>query len=154
MSTAVAIRSDYEVFFEQLRDKQDRLLLLDYDGTIAPFSPRRDQAFPYPSVPELLDCIMSTCQTRVALISGRSAREIPALLGVTPHPEIWGVHGLERLTPDGVYSVAAMSDSTQSTIEQADAWIEQQGLGRFTELKPGAVAIHWRGLNPSEFPTA
>lgn len=150
MSTAVAIKSDREIFFEELRDKRDRVLLLDYDGTIAPFSPRRDKAFPYPTVPELLNRIMSTCKTRVALISGRSAREVPALLGITPHPEIWGVHGLERLTPDGAYSLATMSDEIQSTIEQVSAWIEQQSLGPFTELKPGAVAIHWRGLNPNE----
>jgi trehalose 6-phosphate phosphatase len=150
MSTAVAMKTDPELFFEDLRNSRDRVLLLDYDGTIAPFSSRRDQAYPYPTVPELLDCIMSTCRTRVALISGRSAREIPALLGVNPHPEIWGVHGLERLTCDGSYYVAPISDDTQSVLEEADAWIDQQGLGSFAEMKPGAVAVHWRGLNANE----
>jgi trehalose 6-phosphate phosphatase len=154
MVTAAAVnQSDLDLFFEDLHQKRDRVLLLDYDGTIAPFSPRRDHAFPYPGVPELLQSIMRTCRTRVALISGRSARELPTLLGLTPHPEIWGVHGLERLMPDGSYSVAAMSGQARRALDQASAWIEQQGLERCAERKCGAVAVHWRGLNAQEAET-
>src|SRR5919197_455095 len=103
MSTAMAIRSIVAVktasdlFFEQLSGARSRVLLLDYDGTIAPFSVQRNRAFPYPTVPELLDCIMSTCRTRLVLITGRAAREIPPLLGLDPHPEVWGAFRFERL---------------------------------------------------------
>src|SRR5919204_4474017 len=103
MSTA-AVRTENDLlsfFFQRLSVAGERLLILDYDGTVAPFSIDRRRALPYPTVPELLDCIMSTCRTRVVLVSGRSAAEIPGLLGIKPHPEIWGVHGLERLYPDG-----------------------------------------------------
>jgi len=150
MSTAVAMKSDCELFFDEVHGTKNRVLLLDYDGTIAPFTARRDQAFPYPTVPELLDCIMSTCRTRVALISGRSAREVPQLLGLKPHPEVWGVHGMERLMPDGQYSAAQISEDTQRVLDEVDAWVQEQGLGEFAELKPGAVAVHWRGLGVSE----
>lgn len=149
MSTAVAMKSDTDLFFDELSERRYRVLLLDYDGTIAPFAVRRDRAFPYPTVPDLLDCIMSTCRTRVALISGRTAREVPPLLGLQPHPEIWGVHGMERLMPDGRYSSAQISSETQRVLDEVDAWIDQQGLGEFTEMKPGAVAVHWRGLGAS-----
>lgn len=150
MSTAVATKSDSDLFFQELSEKRDRALLLDYDGTIAPFTARRDQAFPYPTVPELIDCIMSTCRTRVALISGRPSREIPDLLGLTPHPEIWGVHGLERLTADDRYFTMPMSSSIQRVLDEVEAWVNEEGFGDFTELKPGALAIHWRGLGTSE----
>src|SRR5512146_1669810 len=132
MSTAVASKSDFDLFFEELYANKRRVLLLDYDGTIAPFTARRDQAFPYPTVPELLDCIMSTCNTQVALISGRSAREIPELLGITPHPEIWGVHGMERLTVDEAYSSVPVSREIETLLVELEAWIDQQGLGAFS----------------------
>ncbi len=154
MSTAVAMRSvvapknPSDIFFEQLSRARDRVLLLDYDGTIAPFSADRNRAFPYPNVPELLDCIMSTCRTRVLLISGRSAREIPPLLGLNPHPEIWGTYGIERLQTDGRYFVDHVSDDAQFALAEADACLQKEGVAQLVEVKPGGIAVHWRGLNP------
>ena len=155
MSTAIAIRSIVAVktasdlFFEQLSGARSRVLLLDYDGTIAPFSVQRNRAFPYPTVPELLDCIMSTCRTRLVLITGRAAREIPPLLGLDPHPEVWGASGFERLCADGRYEVGRLSADVQQALCEAEAWLDKEGLHRSTELKPGAVAVHWRGLKRS-----
>ena len=150
MRTAVAARNPSDAFFEQLCWARDRVLLLDYDGTIAPFSAQRNRAFPYPSVPELLDCIMSTCRSRVLLISGRPAREIPPLLGLNPHPEIWGTYGVERLQADGQYFVDRVSDHAQHALAEAGAWLEEAGLTQLVEMKPGAIAVHWRGLNPRQ----
>lgn len=150
MSAPVVTTSPSDLFFEQLSRAPRRVLLLDYDGTIAPFSAYRNRAFPYPTIPELLDLIMSTCRTRVLLISGRTAREIPPLLGLCPHPEIWGSYGLERLQANGQYSVAHVSADVQHALAQASLWLEQEGLEGSVELKPGAIAVHWRGLNPGQ----
>jgi trehalose-phosphatase len=156
MSTAIAMRDEAaastvsDAFFNQLSCAATRVLLLDYEGTIAPFSANRNRAFPYPTVPELLDCITSTCRTRLVLISGRPAREIPPLLGLEPHPEIWGACGFERLYADGRYCVAQVSDDAQHALTEAEAWLEKEGLHPLIELKAGAVAVHWRGLNSSQ----
>lgn len=156
MSSAVAPRQDFDTrtaadnFFDQLCFAAQRLLLLDYDGTIAPFSVQRDRAYPYPTIPELLDCIMSTCNTRVVLITGRTAREIPPLLGLNPHPEIWGTHGIERLHSDGRYQLARIGHEAQHALDEAAAWLEEEGLERLAELKPGAIAVHWRGLDAQQ----
>lgn len=154
MRTAVAARNPSDVFLEQLCRARDRVLLLDYDGTIAPFSARRNRALPYPTVSELLDCIMSMCCTRVLLISGRPAREIPPLLGLNPHPEIWGTYGIERLRADGRYFVEHVSDDAQRAIAEADLWLQNEGMAQLVEIKPGAIAVHWRGLNPSQMEMA
>ena len=45
---------DLERFFAALERAKTRALLLDYDGTLAPFRIERDQATPYPVVRELL----------------------------------------------------------------------------------------------------
>src|ERR1051326_4876804 len=70
------VAEQYDVcvpFFEQARRATARLLLLDYDGTLAPFTPERMQAFPNRSIPQLISKIMRA-HSRVVLISGRSAR--------------------------------------------------------------------------------
>src|SRR5713226_10373047 len=93
-------------FFQRVRRASSRALLLDYDGTLAPFTVDRARAFPYREIPELIVQIMRH-QTRVVLISGRPATELLFLSGIHPHPEIWGSHGAERLHPDGSYEVDA-----------------------------------------------
>ena len=72
------------------------LLMLDYDGTLAPFTTRRDHAFPYPGVRELLQQVTLASHTRVVIISGRDVSAISDLLDLNPGPEIWGLHGIQR----------------------------------------------------------
>ncbi len=97
----------YGPFLERLRSAPARVLLLDYDGTLAPFVVDRTLALPYPEVPPLIVRIMAQ-GTRVVLISGRPVRELLLLSGISPQPEIWGSHGLERLMADGRYEVSSV----------------------------------------------
>jgi len=148
-AAATTQSSSTSLFFEQLHAAANRLLLLDYDGTIAPFTVDRKCAVPYPSIPELLDSISSTCRTRLVLISGRAAREIPALLGLNPLPEIWGAHGLERLYPNNRFELAFLSAEASRSIATAENILQEGGLGELCEIKTGAIAVHWRGLKAS-----
>ena len=122
-------------------------LLLDYDGTIAPFCLNRQQAFPYPGMAALLQEIIDNGRTRVVIITGRNAHEVGPLLGVHPTPEIWGCHGLERLRPDGTYETPRVDEPVGRALDDADRWLRYQGLHDRAEFKTGAVAIHLRGLD-------
>ncbi len=51
------------------------LLLLDYDGTLAPFRVDRLKASPFRGVRRILARIQSHTGTRIVLITGRSAKE-------------------------------------------------------------------------------
>jgi trehalose-phosphatase len=126
------------------------VLLLDYDGTLAPFAPDRFNAFPYANVRVLLEQIMTTCGTRVVLISGRPAHDVPRLIGINPQPEVWGSHGLERLYPDGRYEMPEMASDILDCLQKAAAELESLGLNQVTEMKPGAIAVHWRWLPSSK----
>ena len=88
-------------FFAGFAGKVTPLLLLDYDGTLAPFRVDRFLARPWAGVRELLTRIQQQGRTRMAIISGRSAHEIRPLLGIDPPFEVWGLHGAERLFPNG-----------------------------------------------------
>jgi trehalose 6-phosphate phosphatase len=138
-------QESYGLFLEQLSSAPARILLLDYDGTLSPFCANRELATPYPEVPPLLTRIMQT-GTRVVLISGRPAREIVRLSGIHPHPEIWGSHGRERLRPNGAYEFTELPPQQQAGLSLAARSLRDQGLNRHLEMKPGGVAVHWRGL--------
>ena len=145
MATAVAA-SVYSDFMEQLSGARKRMLLLDYDGTLAPFTLDRGCALPYPEVPALLESIMTRCNTRVCLITGRQATELSKLIPIHPRPEIWGSHGLERLRPDGSHDLCLVPEEALKVLSEAAAWLEYEGLSRTADVKYGAVAVHWRGL--------
>ena len=137
-------QAPYSHFLDQLKLAQERILLLDYDGTLAPFTTDRDRAFPYPEVPRLLAGIM-TAGTRVVLISGRPAQELVRLSSTRPHPEIWGSHGFERLMPDGSHFIGRLPEIQEEGLSAAFQALQQAGLQQNLERKAGGVALHWRG---------
>jgi len=136
-------------FFDQLSNTSNRILLLDYDGTLAPFRVQRDRALPYPEVAPLIDRIIAS-GTRVVLISGRAAKEVRHLCGIQHHPEIWGSHGLERLLPDGSYHIEQISSQEEAGIANAAHYLRERGWEQHMEMKAGGVALHWRGLPESQ----
>ena len=138
---------EVEQFLKLVAQAELSTLLLDYDGTLAPFCLNRQQALPYPGVTALLQEIIANGRTRVAIITGRNAQEVIPLLAVHPRPEIWGCHGLERLRPDGTRETPRVEEPVLRALSDADRWLRHQGLHNRAEFKTGAVAIHWRGLD-------
>ena len=136
----------YDSFLEQLRTASSCVLLLDYDGTLAPFNVDRSLALPYPELPPLITRIMQQ-GTRVVLISGRPAREVLLLSRIYPQPEVWGSHGLERLRADGSYEVAPVPHEQHEILSRAVRLLRMDGLNEHLEIKPGGIAVHWRGLS-------
>lgn len=135
-------------FFARTRCVGSRVLMLDYDGTLAPFCIDPADALPYDGVVPLLDAIQAAGHTRLAIISGRWTQDLLPLIGLRQTPEIWGSHGWERLAVRGEYSVAPISNSALEVLVAADEWIEQvEALGARCERKPAGVAFHWRGLS-------
>jgi trehalose-phosphatase len=133
-------------FFDSLKESQSRALLLDYDGTLAPFRLERDQALPYPGVAEALKRIIQKGGTRLVLISGRSLADLVPLVGLERLPEIWGSHGGERLLSDGSYRKATLTEAAARGLKSASGWITGMGWNGSVERKPLGLALHWRGM--------
>jgi len=138
-----------ERFLKTVAQAQRSLLLLDYDGTLAPFRQERDQAFPYPGSAHLLEEVVRSGHTRVVIISGRDTSETIPLLGVAPVPEVWGLHGLQRRKPDGRIETVRIDERYLDALSDANRWLECQHLQHAAEIKTGSVAVHWRGLTDS-----
>jgi len=138
-----------ERFLKTVAQAQRSLLLLDYDGTLAPFRQERDQAFPYPGSAHLLEEVVRSGHTRVVIVSGRDTSETIPLLGVAPVPEVWGLHGLQRRKPDGRIETVRIDERYLDALSDANRWLECQHLQHAAEIKTGSVAVHWRGLTDS-----
>lgn len=123
------------------------LLLLDYDGTLAPFQDDRMEAVPWPGMAQRLDALSVLPSVHLALITGRSARELAEILPVKHPVEIWGSHGREHLTAAGEYSVAPLAPTQQAALDDFAADLESAGLSAYVERKPASLAAHWRTLD-------
>jgi trehalose 6-phosphate phosphatase len=140
-----------EAFFARVQTAPTRLLMLDYDGTLAPFHIDPAQAVPYPGVAALLDTIMDAGHTRVVIVSGRWTKDLIPLLGLKHLPELWGSHGWERLHTSGDYVIPRIRPRAVELLVAADDWIgEIEALGARTERKPASLAFHWRGLDNAQ----
>lgn len=135
-----------QAFFARLSQAQGGALLLDYDGTLAPFQVRPQLARPYPGIPEVLDAIAALGRTRLIVFSGRRVEELASLLGGRRRPELWGADGCERLMPDGRLEISEPRDALRGLAEARRSSAPLAALGARIELKPAAVAVHWRGL--------
>lgn len=140
---------DLDGFFLRLREAPQRVLLLDYDGTLAPFHVDPRLALPYPRACAVLREIAADRDTRIVIVSGRRLEDLRAPLALLPHCEVWASHGWE-------HAVAGRVSRRVPGIEaqQELAWAEAHARpllegGARIEVKIASVAVHWRGLKPA-----
>ena len=140
-------RVDFAEFVANISIAPSRVLMLDYDGTLAPFNVRPDRAVLYPEVRTALEGIVEAGGTRVVIVSGRPAHELLPLLPLENRPEIWGSHGWERLLPDGRRIVEEPRAEAREGLDQAaDAVRRIIPDGARLEKKLASIALHWRGI--------
>lgn len=132
-------------FWERVRYTSSRLLMLDYDGTLAPFSAERMEARPPEATLKLLREMIKAGHTRVVIISGRPTDQMRTLLDGL-EVELFGSHGFERARPNADPVVEKLSAREVSGLEEAERAAEAAGMSGHIELKPASIAVHVRGL--------
>ncbi|HSG29422.1 MAG TPA: trehalose-phosphatase, partial [Candidatus Krumholzibacterium sp.] len=136
-----------EAFYQELRKADERLLLLDYDGTLAPFTVDRDRAFPYEGVVPKLSALNKLERCRVVVISGRSLSSLSRLLDPELVSEIWAGHGWERLTSDGRVMLPDIEGKGTEALDELQRLLVTAKLYDRYERKPASLAIHFRGID-------
>lgn len=134
-------------FFRRFVAAPQSALLLDFDGTLAPFRVDPATVRPWAGVRELLEQILSQTRTRVAIVSGRPARQVADQLGLAKPIEIWGLHGAERLLPSDLVEHQILPPELVEALTGARQAIDLSGMALRLEEKWNAVVVHWRGLS-------
>ena len=124
-------------------------LMLDYDGTLAPFHVDRYQATPYPGIADVLVDLRDHPAIHLLLVSGRSALEVAQLLGVE-RISIAGAHGFELLSASGDLQLMGLPSGGPALLADAAAHAAALAPLERVEVKSASVAIHLRGLLPSD----
>lgn len=76
------LSSDYEEEIKRsYRNSKERLILLDYDGTLSPFKPKPEDAVPTDEILETLRLLASDSRNRVVISSGRDHNTLERWLG-------------------------------------------------------------------------
>ena len=122
-----------------------RLLVIDYDGTLAPFTIARERAVPIPRSVELLKTLAASSHTSVAIISGRPVEEMEELLDLQPAIHV-GESGWEYRMPGGTLVRHPLSSRLKSVLDEAERLAREGGWGDHLERKRTAVMLHTRRL--------
>ncbi len=121
-------------------------LFLDYDGTLAEFSPTPETVTPDPAVIALIRRLADHPLRRVAVVSGRRLGDLQKLLPVASI-YLAGVYGIELLTPSGEMIQRADLHEIRPFLARIkprwQALIEGQE-GFYLEDKGWALALHAR----------
>lgn len=133
---------------ERILNSARKILILDYDGTLAPFNPDPSRAVPYPGMTGLLRKIRDAGGI-VLFLTGREPEEIVELIGLSPPFETWGCHGMVRLDSDGKRHAPVLPEYLLSALDETERLVKGIGTGR-VERKAGGVALHWRDLDPKD----
>jgi trehalose-phosphatase len=134
--------------FRALASAAHRVLMLDYDGTLAPFHVEPARAEPYPGVREALSAMLAAGHTRLVVVTGRATRDLLPLLRLDPCPEIWGSHGWEPPEAGGAGAAADLAPAVvPAAADLAALAAELEARGIRVETKPSGLAVHWRGLS-------
>jgi len=120
-------------------------LFLDVDGTLLDLAPRPDEVVVPPRTVEVLTRLQTVLDGALALVSGRSIRQLDALFAPLALP-CAGVHGNERRDCTGQMHYLAPDAATR--LDAARAF-----LSRFVAAEPGllledkrtSLAVHFRG---------
>jgi trehalose-phosphatase len=124
-------------------------LLVDFDGTLAPFRVDPASVRPWSGVRELLERIQCAGRTTIAVVTGRPACETAPLLGIIPPPEVWGLHGAERLDAAGWLEQQTLEVEDREALAAVLELLPLADLARGVriERKWNAITVHWRGVS-------
>lgn len=121
----------------------DFAFFFDLDGTLADIKPHPDQVFVPPAVLTQLNQLAQANHGAVALISGRSMKELDSL-SYPYHFPLAGVHGAERRDINGKMHIVTLPDELVKKIE-LELIAALDGLeGTELEAKGMAFALHYR----------
>jgi trehalose 6-phosphate synthase/phosphatase len=126
------------------QNSKNRCFLLDYDGTLVPFTRLPSEAAPDNGVKELLKRLSADPRNHIIVISGRDTASLERWLGMLP-VSLVAEHGASfkmRNTP--WQQLVSVSDLWKEEIRRVMQLFVTRCAGSFIEEKTNTIAWHYR----------
>lgn len=127
----------------EIRKSENRLFLLDYDGTLVNFRSFPEIAWPSWDLLSLLENLNSRSDTNVILISGRSSQSVDQLFLFPPF-EIIAEHGMKRKKESQWTLIQPLIVGWKSSVRPLLEKYLSVLDGAFIEEKETGLAWHYR----------
>lgn len=123
---------------------KNRCILLDYDGTLVPFSRLPSEASPDNAVRDMLSRLTSDARNHVIVISGRDLSSLDRWLGAMPLTLV-AEHGASFKMRNGTWQqLVSVSDLWKDEIRRIMQLFVIRCAGSFIEEKTNTIAWHYR----------
>ncbi|MDO6431434.1 bifunctional alpha,alpha-trehalose-phosphate synthase (UDP-forming)/trehalose-phosphatase [Flavitalea sp. BT771] len=125
-------------------NSKNRCLLLDYDGTLVPFTRLPSEASPDNAVKEMLARLTGDPRNHVIVISGRDVSSLDRWLGALPVTLV-AEHGASfKMRNSGWQQMVSVSDMWKEEIRRVMQLFVIRCAGSFIEEKTNTIAWHYR----------
>jgi trehalose 6-phosphate synthase/phosphatase len=130
------------------QESDKALLLLDYDGTLVPFSPKPVEAMPGANLLRLLEKFTKNPGTEVVLISGRDKDTLEGWFGGL-NVGLVAEHGVWIKEKGGVWeTIETLTSEWKEEVHPIlESWVDRTP-GSFIEEKEFSLVWHYRKANP------
>ncbi|HEX8000414.1 MAG TPA: bifunctional alpha,alpha-trehalose-phosphate synthase (UDP-forming)/trehalose-phosphatase [Pyrinomonadaceae bacterium] len=133
------------------RQSGRRLLLLDHDGTLVPYAPRPQDAAPWPELLRVLGQLSANPANVVAVISGRSRKDLETWFGQVKGLWLAAEHGAIMRSPVNSKWELYRPEQTAEWKSQVNPVLEHfvnRTPGSFIEEKEFSIVWHYRMSDP------
>ncbi len=136
---------------EAYRHAKQRLLILDYDGTLAEYTNPPQQAIPSRATIDLLYRLSADPSNCVAMVSGRRSADLDRWFGRIPRLILAAEHGAKlRMPDDGQWTLLRPEPSAEwkATVKPVLEHFVDRTPGSFIEEKEYSLVWHYRMSEP------
>ena len=125
------------------------LVATDYDGTLAPIVENPMEARPHREAVVALRALVALDRTHVAVISGRSLRDLAEMTAMPDDVHLVGSHGSEFDSDFATSLSPTVAKLKQRVTDELNS-VADNGGDFLIEDKPASVAFHYRNADPQQ----
>jgi trehalose 6-phosphate synthase/phosphatase len=136
---------------EAYRNSSDRLIFLDYDGTLVPYANRAKDAVPTPELTRILRGLAAGAGNSVVIVSGREKAELDRWFGRIPGLWLAAEHGAVIRSPSErswTHSHANVTDEWKKDVHDVLEHFADRTPGSYVEEKEFSLVWHYRMADP------
>ncbi|TDN83063.1 trehalose 6-phosphate synthase /trehalose 6-phosphatase [Salegentibacter sp. 24] len=146
-ATRVSSKVSDEIM-EKFKNAKNRILFLDYDGTLVNFTDKPEKAKPDQELTELVDHLNQSKNTDVVLISGRDKDTLGSWWKKIP-VELIAEHGVWMRQKDSEWELSEnVNNDWMSAVRPVIETFVDRTPGTFIEDKNYSLAWHYRKADP------